>query len=251
MIAEAFQWIENRLVGVEVLDLEDEQFVGLQKGQTVCLPPAEPLPDTLGFERLASLVGYVAENRDSLSLDRLLILVDTYRSVSLVGPLEGRHRQRALYATALAPVNVEVSDLLKGQWTRLDETIELLASAFLPTDDLAILAEALSKVSAKAEVRRTDDGLGQEVTIQSGQVSLGRQDVPSPCQLAPRLSFPEVTQLTHPYVVRLRADGDQIFVKLKEADGGEWKIKQVEQIKAKLETLLVHSKVGTDVPVLS
>lgn len=213
------------------------QLVNPTEGQLVMDPqgkllhvPVKPTPavPTLSFNTLAALVSYLAENRDGLEPDALVLHVVSPTEVRLLGPLEGEDNTRHVYARATA------TDLLADFLGKPMGQVEFQASLLTRFEDAGSRAEVLALTARLVEEQTLEahaDGMGQTVTVKKG-VHLNRQEpVPTLVTLTGYRSFREVDQPAQAFVLRIAAgQGLPPTLALHEGDGGAWRLEQVVEV---------------------
>lgn len=242
MTKETLQYLVEELgpTAVETLELDGHTYVSTTSARMVKIPPAEPVASTLTVSTLHSLVRYLEEAGDQHDLTKCALLVEGPTQVSLLGPLEGRHRQREIAIAAVAAVPKFDFGRYQGQ----EEFLIGLRSCFVDPDErsggdpenlLREVVRVCSRLSSRSEVRTTDDGLGQSASIMAGTETLEEVDIPNPVALRARRTFPEVEQPLSSYLLRLR-EGPSVA--LFEADGGAWKLAAAKAVAEWLQTAI-------------
>lgn len=119
-------------------------------------------------------------------------------------------------------------------WNDQEAAIIQLRSMFLPGSDVDYLLELISSISKEDGVQSDDNGVSQAVTARTG-VALKRVVAVKPrVSLRPFRTFMEVEQPESPFLIRV----NERQINFIEADGGMWKLKARETVKAHLEQLL-------------
>lgn len=216
-------------------------YLAVKAGVQVGLPPAEPQPRAIMVTTLGSFVDYLEHQSDGLELEKHLIHVEEPDTVRLLGPLQGRHQQRAVVIVAKAVVPT----FPFGQFVDLETFNIGLQAAFLDEGDRAAVLRVATRVRKASELTAADDGMTQRVSVRSGIELLEEQKVPNPVSLTPYRTFIEVDQPPGRFVLRLRESkgGDGLHAALFEADGGAWKIAAVDSVVEKLTELLAGAQV--------
>lgn len=115
----------------------------------------------------------------------------------------------------------------------------LLRSQFQPSEDRDYLLELLSNVTSEATVKSEDNGLGQQVSVNTGIRNVQMRPVKSIVCLRPYRTFQEIEQPESEFLVRLSVEeGGAISIALHEADGGMWKLDARRKIAAYLADAL-------------
>lgn len=117
------------------------------------------------------------------------------------------------------------------------ETIIRLRSRFSPNEGQDYLLQLLREMNMDQSAQSTDNGVTQTVTARSG-ISLNKAVQVKPIvKLRPYRTFLEVEQPESEFLLRIDEHGR---VGLFEADGGAWKLKAKENIKAYFEEKLQY-----------
>lgn len=101
------------------------------------------------------------------------------------------------------------------------------------------LLDLLSRISKDSNVATTDNGVSQTVEARKGIALKTVEPLKSRIPLRPFRTFQEVEQPESEFLLRMDEEGN---IGLFEADGGMWKLKARETVKAYLETQL-HKEV--------
>lgn len=225
-------------------DTRLHDVVGLPPNWTLTRAPLRGLAATLDIATLDGLRDFVQHNVDSLTLDKLLLQVESPGEVALVSNLDDDQRRttfvRATYEVAepaprlgrrIHDERLE-SPFEFGTWLDVESVIIALQSVFVDNPDRARLLGLLGTITAKAELTQADDGVSQTVTTQQGATLAQRTGVTNPFRLAPRRTFSEVTQPESPFILRLKPgpSGGGVGVMLIEADGGAWKREAITSV---------------------
>ena len=211
------------LVGLgmpEIIEVDGKPFVTKQ----VHLPPGSGM-ESLHFNSLGGIAGYVTENRDGLDSTKHFLSVVAPDKVVLFGPCDAYGR-RSTPAVANAITAKGIAGM--GSPAPREHFHIALASLFAPGPDREDLLRLISEMKATDIQTLEDDGLTQRVTV-SGELGVLRKDLVRPYwSLAPYASFMEVEQVERKYLLRLatagRGEVKEITVCLYEADGGLWRI---------------------------
>ena len=205
----------------------------------------EPLPDPVEVATLQSFVELVKDATDNDGDYRrgrgLFVHVEGPTEVDLWTGIFGEFHQRAHLAGARAIV----PDLKLERFLDPELFVIELQCKFEPTDDRAKVFQVAGNLQAELVQTVEDDGVSQRATARSGLVKVAKVDVPNPVQLTPFRSFPEVEQVTSPFVLRLQGGaGKPPSCALFEADGGRWRLEAIRCVKEWLA-----GELGDSVPV--
>ena len=115
----------------------------------------------------------------------------------------------------------------------VEEFNVMLQSMFLPSRDREEILKIVGSVTDSFVKTVNDDGISQSVTIKQGVASVGNKVVPNPVELIPYRTFQEVEQPASQFIFRMQSgrDGGLPMCRLIEADGGEWRIEAIKNVK--------------------
>ena len=197
------------------------------------------------FSTLSSLVEYIKELPTERKDIPYFVHVISPTRVELISGLdEDRERER------LVLVNADLPEIPFGRYLGNEDMVIKLQAMFQDDSkgDKALLLQFAGTVTSGSVKSYADDGVTQKATIKTGVASKAEAIVPSPCILRPYRTFIEVEQPESSFIFRMRDDGrNGVESALFEADGGEWKIRACDSIKAYLKDELA----GTGVLVVS
>lgn len=97
------------------------------------------------------------------------------------------------------------------------------------------LLKLLSRITDESKVSSADNGVSQTVEVRKGVSLLANEVIRPRVPLRPFRTFLEVEQPESEFLLRIREDG---AIGLFEADGGMWKVKAKETIRAYFEEQL-------------
>jgi hypothetical protein len=189
-------------------------------------PVLEPMAKKLSLNSLYGLVAYINNTTDIDRKADLMVTVASYDTVTVFGPVQGDFLQRPWYVSA----ENEAPSFNFGRNMEIEEFIIALQTLFVKTNDRDDLIRFVSNITAEASLKREDDGIGQQVTAKSG-IRVSEMKVPNPVRLVPYRTFIEVAQPESDFLFRLQKSGDDIYCNLREADGGQWKIEAMANIR--------------------
>jgi len=232
MIEAAMKYILS-LKRPEIVDVDGRNYSTLQ-----LTPVKEPMIPMISVQTLTGLVDYIQNNKDGVDTESMMIHVVSPTKVELLTSVTGDFRERELLIVASA----ERAPFKYDAFQALEQFIVGLHSCFLPDDNRDALLKLVSSVTEEANVTYGDDGVSQAVQTRQGVALRATTPVPNPVELAPYRSFCEVAPVPSRFVFRLRSAQKDRNVEpgaaLFEADGGAWKLENIQRIKAYLETKL-------------
>ena len=221
MIKEAINRILE-LGAVEVLNIGNRAYTSKP-----VVPVVGPLAESLPLATLTGAKDYLVENLDNVSIGQVMLHVGDYRTVRIIGPIDGDFRQREALITAKAH---ECGFPFGKYIEREDFQVGLMAS-FAPTKMRDDVLKYVAGIVQSAEVKTSDDGISQRVTARTGVARVAEIDLPNPVTLQPYRTFPEAQQPESDFVFRVRQIDGKVGVALFEADGGRWKLQAALNIK--------------------
>lgn len=191
-----------------------------------------PAADALKVYSLGAVRDYLAANRDTLDLSKLVVHVVSPQVVRLLGPLQERARNREVFVEATAQ---NLTDGFLGKWMASDEFIIGLQTRFEGSEARTGVLKLFSNISHEAVRTSQDDGITQTVTAKSGIALKTEAPIPNPIDLVPFRTFREVAQPVSLFALRVN---QSMQVGMFEADGGAWRLEAVNSIAAWLHRAL-------------
>lgn len=196
-------------------------------------------PSTLRFKTLTGLVEYLYDNKDQVTPDDCVMVIESVYKVVLYSKVFGTKNDR--HAIAISePVSFQTLDA--GRPLSTEEAIIQLQTRCLRTDDGLELIKSVSGMTYREDLSREDDGVKNDINLSSMVVYLNGKP-PTVVSLIPFRVFPEVQQVESQYIVRVKSEGKQPSVTLMETDGGLWKVTAMEYIKQHLKSLTAENPV--------
>lgn len=201
----------------------------------VFLPPEKPEVAAIKIHSLEGVAEYLNSKVDEHDASKLVIVIDSYRSVSVVRQVEAAIENRTKWLGA----SYDLEGFPFGRF--LDhELFNIQAQTLLlDTEDRAKILKYIGNLTTALVQTSTDDGVSQTVTVETG-VRKSEVELPNPVTLKARRTFPEVDQPEGMYVLRVRQqkEGTVPEIALYEADGGLWKLEAIQGIKDYLKSAL-------------
>jgi hypothetical protein len=208
------------------------KVIVISDGETIEYDDDRDCPPTpVAVTTLGAVAEYVKAGilEGDLPEDYKLVHIASPSHVNIMAPLVGDYRQNFIYL-ASRPL---LPGVIFGQYVDLEFFMIQLQSMFAHTPDRDVLLKFLGSVKMENSVQMADDGVGQSVTAKTGVIRMEEVQVNNPWVLAPFRTFPEITQPTSPFILRL---DKQCRAALFEADGGAWRVQAISDIRAWLET---------------
>lgn len=186
----------------------------------------EPVPEPIQMSTLSSLVEYVKTGIDKSPGKIIQIISPT--SVKLLSELNDL-QQRKEYVE----VSYDMPCFPFGDCLQVEQFIIGLQSKFINSEgDFAEVLKVVGNIKEDKIATMRDDGVSQKVVVATGIENVENEIVPNPVTLQPFRTFPDVEQPASQFVLRMFSG---FMCALFEADGEQWKIKAMANIKKWLE----------------
>lgn len=194
-----------------------------------------PRASSIEMNTLSSLIDYIKSNVDLFNKP-MIIHVQSPTKVSMYSALdEERNREYVVEVNALVPA-FNFNSFIDHESFCIGVQSKFIDS---PDTDKSLLLKFAGTVEAGSVAEYGDDGISQKATVKTGIASKGEALVPSPALLCPYRTFVEVDQPCSSFIFRMKDDKYKgVQCALFEADGGFWKIKAMDSIKAYLTEAL-------------
>lgn len=207
--------------------------------------------DPLEVSTLSALMQYLKADPDGLYTDEhgpIVHVVDpTHVEVVTRALGESQRRQTWLRATALVPrLLTSEAGSSEAKWPIEDMSVHVRTCFVDSPSKVDEDGDEVTEVSETAraalvrflgtwvqtdQIEAADDGVTQTVTVRSG-ISLNNQGkAPNLMDLRPIRTFHEIEQPSSPFVLRCYKGG---IASLTTADGGAWRLKAIDAIRAHL-----------------
>ena len=191
-------------------------------------PLTEPCPENLEINSITGLVDYINNGIDAIEPTSVMIHVLNHEEVFLRSHLFGPFDQRKTYVAVALP---ESRRFPFGQWLEVENFIIELQAKFVQDEITRNLISFVSNIKEKHVMQAKDDGFSQTVVAKKGISLADEVKVPNPVSLRPFRTFLEIEQPTSSFVFRLRSGSNLPEVSLHEADGGQWKLEAIRNIR--------------------
>jgi hypothetical protein len=226
------------LAGIQSFDMGSNTYIKGEQNVTRLKRPEERSPVPLEFITLTGLFDYIVANPDTLDPRTLVLHVEDYNRVELLGHLQpSNDNSRFYYATAIC----KRPAFRFGSWMSIEDFIIALQSDFArddaSVDDVDKIVGLLGKVASEHVQTREDDGFSQTVQVRSGLTTKTNVKVENPVRVFPWRTFPEISQPETLAVLRFRKQGDGApMVALFESGGESWRFEAIHAVKDWLTT---------------
>ena len=226
-----------------LIDIEGYTFIDKDKTASMFKPP---VPSAIEIHTLSGFVGLLEQNVEKFGTTdglNFVVHVESFDEVSLIATSSDVFGRRAqpVKVKALRPER----QFAFNQYHAQEEFVIALRSLFVQTPELDAVAELAGNLAKQSEVRQEDDGFTQRVTAKDGVVRLKEITVKPRVSLQPFRTFLEVDQPAGEYIFRIQHDERRgNLCALFEADGGLWKLRAMDLVRAWLRTNLAGSSVA-------
>ena len=196
-------------------------------------------PTMLTLYSLNSLVDYLKDNVDQHNPKDLMVHVINFRTVRVISHLDLIHRCRDEYVQSVYDPTSPYASY--DDYMTLENFKIWLLTDFEDNEDRQAILRLVGNVSDQQVKTATDDGISQAVSSRVGIAKVETAMVPNPVKLIPFRTFSEVRQPRSNFVLRMQSgirEGDLPKAALFEADGGEWKVNAMLNIKSWLKDAL-------------
>lgn len=221
----------------QIVEIGGVTYLVSQNGEISEFYPKAILPDTLPLNSLDALVQLVkTEFSYRLEEDRtaLYITIPDHLTVRCFGHPDYEQR-------AVRPVYYEANATDVPGW---DERVQLpfeemqiaLRTRFQETADTPYIQKLLTEISTGAKITFNDNGVATTVVTKKGIDLQNNETIRPIITLRPYRTFQEIDQPESVFLIRINERGISFI----EADGGMWKLKARETIKAFLEDKLAN-----------
>ena len=184
-------------------------------------------PGEIGVNTLSGLVEYLTANVDKLEMSNLMIHVVDHKTVRVFDKFEANGKRNTFIR---AQVDSGLKEFRFGEYMDQESFCIALATLFVQVENIDSLITMAGNIKNEAVTTATDDGISQNVTVKGGVSVVSKLKVPNPHHLSPYRTFREVFQPESPFVFRVNK-GEEISCALFEADGGQWRLEAIDNIK--------------------
>lgn len=221
---------------VEVLNIEGRTYTAYKGRLERALPDKPMKPDVFKAFSLSGLVEFIKADVDEVFLDEQhtmphIVRVVSPKRVEVLTPLTGYYNERFI----VAECDALVPEIPFGRYLGVDEFQIMLMSRFEESVNRALVLQLSGSLRTEQENQIADDGVSQKVTIKRGVATMDDVTVKNPVVLKPLRTFYEVVQPESPFILRFNENANAALF---EGDGGAWKLRAVEYIRAWLEEKL-------------
>lgn len=215
---------------VQVLEINGETWTAYKGHVERVKPPHPEKPDVFKAFSLSGLVDFIKADvdymfRDIGTVTPHIVRVVSPKRVEVLSPLNGFYQERFI----VAECDALVPDIPFGRFQGVDEFQIMLQSRFEDSANRALVLQLSGSLRTEQENKIADDGVSQKVTIKRGVATADDVTVKNPVVLKPLRTFYEVAQPESPFILRFNENANAALF---EGDGGAWKLRAVENIRA-------------------
>ncbi len=231
-LAEGLDYLRSKFAPT-ITEVDGQQFSN--KAFTEIKPAPDSLHGHFDVTTLTALRDLINIDAENLSESEIpLIHIVNHQEVQLLSGVSDEHGRRQVFAKA-KPVAYTAFQF--NTFHSLDNFRIGVQSLFVPIADHDYLVQMASKVIDGTIATSEDDGISQEVTVNSGLSLKAVEKLRSRVTLAPFRTFPEVDQPQSEFIFRAQKSNAGPQLGLFEADGGRWKVAAIENIALRLREL--------------
>lgn len=212
--------------------VENSTFCVTTDGTAKELRPVIDHPDTLPLNSLDALIKMVKTEAPRFTEAPLYITIPNHLTVQCFTQPEPTERFfRQFFYEVKA---TDVPGWAEKSTLGFEEAQIALRTRFQETHDTLYAMKLVSDISLGAKVIYNDNGIATTITTQKGVALQTNEQIRPLVKLRPYRTFQEVEQPESIFLIRVSERGISFI----EADGGMWKLKARETVKAFLEKAL-------------
>ena len=230
MFKEAIQHIQETAARPFLQEIDGVTYLINREGQYQQVKPELEYQEELALTSLDALVKLVGTEASEQEHPLYITIPDHLTAVCFGQPdSELRFRRVSYYRAKATDVPGWQSDVMG-----FEEMQIALRTRFQETADAAYAMKLLSDITTGGKITFNDNGVATSVVTQKGVALQANEAIRPIVKLKPYRTFQEVEQPESPFLIRVSERG----ISFTEADGGMWKLKARETIKAFLEKRL-------------
>ena len=224
----------------QIVEIDGRTFAVSNEGGYTELRPTIDHPNFLTLHSLDALVKLV-RTEASRAETPIYITIPDHLTVRCFGrPQPGAQFFRQGYYEATA---TDVPGWGEKVQLGFNEAQIAMRTRFQETTDTIYALKLLSDICCGAKVVYNDNGIATTVTTQKGVALQSNEQIRPIITLKPYRTFQEVEQPESIFLIRVNERG----ITFTEADGGMWKLKARQTVKAFLEEQLAEEVAGNSV----
>jgi hypothetical protein len=212
---------------VQVLNIDGNTFTAHRGNLERVKPPHPEKPEVFKAFSLSGLVDFIKADVDRIFEEGMphIVRVVSPKRVEVLSPMIGPYHERFIEAEC----DALVPDIPFGRFQGVDEFQIMLQSRFEDSANRALVLQLSGSLRTEQANQIADDGVSQKVTIKRGVATADDVTVKNPVVLKPLRTFYEVAQPESPFILRFNENANAALF---EGDGGAWKLRAVENIRA-------------------
>ena len=214
-----------------IQEVEGRTFCVTWDGSIEEIRPTIDHPDTLPLHSLDALVKLIKTEAVAICNTLYITIPDHMTVDCFAKPDADKRFFRQFFYQAKA---TDVPGWESKQELGFEEAQIAMRTRFQETIDIAYLQKLLSEITTGAKVTLNDNGIATSIVTQKGVALQSNESIKPIVSLRPYRTFQEVAQPESPFLIRV----NERRIAFIEADGGMWKLKARETIKAFLEDKL-------------
>jgi len=188
-------------------------------------PVQHEQPDSLKLSSLTSLAVFVNSYIDN----KYFIQVESPTLVSVKSVELDKFNRRD--EVAYVDISDQVCSFRFGERLRQEEFIVGLQANFILDDNLHRVLDVASKVKVEQSADFEDNGITQNVSARQGVHLSNMIQVPSPIELKPFLTFPEIGPIEQKYIFRVHRKHERPEFALYSSESRNWEMLAMERVK--------------------
>lgn len=194
-----------------------------------------PLVANTAVSTLGAIRDYLQKNPDGLDLAKIIVHVAAHDQVDIFSVADPTHRTREHFLRA----QVKHKAYPYGSYLDQENFVIAMQTYFDPSKgDTAALLACAGNLADENVAAFGDDGVTQQVQVKAGILRKSEIQVPNPVTLVPYRTFMEIAQPPGKFVFRIQKGRQGPEMAIFEADGGNWKLTAIDDIKTWLEAEL-------------
>lgn len=233
MLKEAIEKIVS-LAAPTIQEVEGSTFRITSDGDAEELHPFPVFAETLELTSLDALVKLIRSEAAAMHRAEApfyITIPDHLTAKCFLHPLEGK---RSIRPTLYAARATDVPGWEDSAQLGFDQAMIALRTRFERTSDTDYALKLLSDITTGSKITYNDNGVATSVVTKTGVALQQNEGIRPIVALKPYRTFQEVEQPASEFLIRINERG----ILFTEADGGMWKLKARETVKAHLEKLL-------------
>lgn len=231
MIKEAIEKIQAMSAPI-IHAFEDRTFCITSAGVVTEIRPSLDFPNVLPLTSLDALVKMIQTEATKLFSPPFYVTIPDHMSVDCFAqPAEDQRGMRLTFYKVKA---TDVPGWESKTQLPFEEAMIALRTRFQKTFDTDYALKLLSEITTGAKITYNDNGVATTVVTKKGIDLQSNEAIRPIVSLKPYRTFQEVEQPASEFLIRINERGISFI----EADGGMWKLKARETIKAYFEDKL-------------